>query len=792
MLDTGPEPPGGPAADGIGPGRSARALMRAAKRLGKRAHRLADQESRAEADVRRAYAVMHERAVQRQLAELPLSSIRESAGGRLRLDGLEEAGYRSVQSLRTLTREQLDAVPGIGAATASRAQAAVRELVAAVEQSTRVRIGLDHGEGPAAELLRALARLETVQQASDRPGPSDLGAELTRLVRASRPMRGRFWLFFARPSRRERAAAALEQLQSRMQDAAGRDLAMRLDQALARARARPPSSQDLWRDFERRSPEYYAVLGTVCDLGLDRVAAQGFVPADLAQAVQEQPLDTRFLRVGLRAYQSFGARFVLIQGRVVLGDEMGLGKTIQALAVLTHLAAIDAGPVLVVCPASLLVNWTREISSRTTLAAQLLYGTDRADDLADWMERVRRPEVVQPWGDARSARPGGSPIAVTTYDSLRSLPCPPGLSLAALVVDEAHYAKNPESLRSQAISRWAARSQRILMMTGTPMENRIGEFRDLIAQVQPQVAQGLDLRAGAAGANAFRRAVAHVYLRRNAEDVLTELPDLVEVQEWERLTSVELNAYREALRRNRFDEMRRIAWTADPQYSGKTQRLIELLDEATRNGFKVLVFSFYRAVIEHVLAAIQRQRPDLALHGPLTGDTPPSQRQALVDELNAAPGTAVLVAQIQAGGIGLNLQTASVVILCEPQIKPSTEDQAIARAHRMGQVRTVRVHRLLTAGAVDERLLQILAQKARLFDQYARRSELAESSPGAVDATQIQIIAEVMRAEQDELLGPGAGGRPGAVPGAPSPGPRPSNAGTSGGNGSRSVPGASA
>jgi SNF2 family DNA or RNA helicase len=113
--------------------------------------------------------------------------------------------------------------------------------------------------------------------------------------------------------------------------------------------------------------------------------------------------------------------------------------------------------------------------------------------------------------------------------------------------------------------------------------------------------------------------------------------------------------------------------------------------------------------------------------GPLTGSVPPSVRQEMVDEFTAVSGPAVLVAQIQVGGVGLNVQAASVVIIAEPQWTPSTEEQAIARAHRMGQVRRVDVHRLLCENSVDQRMLEVLHGKRVAFDQYARRSDLAEA-----------------------------------------------------------------
>jgi len=111
----------------------------------------------------------------------------------------------------------------------------------------------------------------------------------------------------------------------------------------------------------------------------------------------------------------------------------------------------------------------------------------------------------------------------------------------------------------------------------------------------------------------------------------------------------------------------------------------------------------------------------------------------------------VLVSQIQAGGVGLNMQAASVVILCEPQVKPTLETQAIARAHRMGQISRVQVHRLLVADSVDQRMLELLDAKTALFDAFARRSELAETTPQALDLTEAALARRVVDAERARL-----------------------------------------
>jgi SNF2 family DNA or RNA helicase len=152
-----------------------------------------------------------------------------------------------------------------------------------------------------------------------------------------------------------------------------------------------------------------------------------------------------------------------------------------------------------------------------------------------------------------------------------------------------------------------------------------------------------------------------------------------------------------------------------------------------------VVFSYFRDVLDRVHQALGGRSA-----GQLTGSVAPDARQRLVDGFSALPEPAVLVAQIEAGGVGLNLQAASVVILTEPQWKPSTEAQAIARCQRMGQVRTVEVHRLLTEDSVDEHMVAVLAGKSDLFARYAHRSSLKESTPAAVDVTDADAVDQVI------------------------------------------------
>ncbi len=138
--------------------------------------------------------------------------------------------------------------------------------------------------------------------------------------------------------------------------------------------------------------------------------------------------------------------------------------------------------------------------------------------------------------------------------------------------------------------------------------------------------------------------------------------------------------------------------------------------------------------------------------GPLTGSVSPLKRQEMVDQFSRAGHGAVLVSQIVAGGVGLNIQAASVVVICEPQLKPTMEWQAVARARRMGQLESVQVHRLLSEEGVDQRIREILARKADLFAEFARISETAESAPEAYDVSEAELAREIIAAERERLF----------------------------------------
>ncbi|MDQ0774742.1 superfamily II DNA or RNA helicase [Streptomyces aurantiacus] len=720
-------------------GRRAREVVARGERLAGLVRDVLADHVRAVGQVRAALAPLLAELVAQELEGIPVSRLKDVTEGRLRLGALEGAGFGSVRPVFEASRHELRQIPGVGAQTADQALAAARQIARALEETVSVRIDVDHPEPRTTDLVIALRRIVEAGPDLRRAVDAARGMErrLAALVPAARPAGGRLRMALLGRAGRESALAAVGELRSLVADAVSKGVPMLFTQASTDLLRESASDAEAWVDFELRSAEYYSQLAEIAGSAPDVEAAEGFLPADVADRVHAQGLDDTHRRVSLRGYQDFGARFALAQRRVVLGDEMGLGKTIQAIAVLAHLAAGGHRHFLVVCPASVLINWTREIGSRSTLRAVPVHGPERLDAYAEWRER------------------GG--VAVTTFDVLHSLPDPrkaeqnPLEAPAALVVDEAHYVKNPDARRSRAVARWTNRCERVLFLTGTPMENRVEEFRALVRYLQPDLVPRIQGSDAVAGPHTFRRSVAPAYLRRNQQDVLTELPALVQVDEWEEFSAADQDAYREAVAAGNFMAMRRAAY-AHAEKSAKLQRLRELVTEAAANDLKVVVFSYFR----DVLATVQQALGDGdggagGVLGPLAGGVPAVRRQQLVDEFTDAAGHAVLLCQIEAGGVGLNLQAASVVILCEPQVKPTLEHQAVARAHRMGQVRSVQVHRLLAADSVDDRLLRILESKERLFDVYARRSDVAEATPDAVDVSDGAIARRVVEEEQRRL-----------------------------------------
>ncbi|MFI7074490.1 MULTISPECIES: DEAD/DEAH box helicase [Micromonospora] len=658
------------------------------------------------------YRQAHHAAVLERLRNMPVQELRSVRQGVRSIPALERAGYRTVLDVLRASHNDLVRLQGVGNHSAAAVAEAAHTMQRLVEQDVTVRLAVDGRDPGLDPLLRALRLLRDITrlQADSTARIGSLTDDLPGALRRARPATRLAGLVLARAATKAAVWSAVADVQrllaSRQAKAAG---ALLTEWERAAAQAGASGHEELWADFAQHPAVYTTLLERVSGRAADGAAAHGHLPQALQNRAGQIGLDLGKLRVTLRGYQAFGVRYALLQRRCILGDEMGLGKTIEAIAVCAHLAAAGERHFLVVCPASVVVNWLGEVALHSTLTAHRLHGPERDDAVRQWHAD------------------GG--VAVTTFETLSRLSLPGDLRPGLVIVDEAQQIKNPKAQRSQAVAAYLAQAPRAVFLTGTPVLNRVEEFRNLIRYLNPAVAATINITDGLAGADNFRRKVADVYLRRNQKDVLTELPDLIEVEDWVEMGRAEARAYRQAVQDRKFASMRRAAVvTNESAVPAKVERLREVVQEAADNQWKVVVFSYFLEVLDRVRASLHDSPTFL-----LTGAIAPAARQQVVDEFSALDGHAVLISQITVGGVGLNLPAASVVVLTEPQLTPAAEEQAIRRCYRMGQTRGVRVHRLLARNTVDQRLLEMLGRKTALIRAYAHDSVAKRADPSAVD-----------------------------------------------------------
>lgn len=484
-----------------------------------------------------------------------------------------------------------------------------------------------------------------------------------------------------------------------------------------------PSAEGAWQRYLKRPAHYQVLLDRLLDN--DTAGEDSFLSEEIQERVRELRLREDFCTpMSLRGYQSYGARFAVTQKKTVLGDEMGLGKTVQAIVFANHVAALYADrkepcQILVACPASVTINWTREIEKFSTLPVLLAHGS-------------KKHQTIAPW-----ERKGG--FLVATYEGVKALNLD---AVDVVIADEAHMVKNPDAQRSKALRKYIELAEYTLLLSGTPLENRLEEFNSVISYLQPEL-----INSQLAGLDplSYRKRVAPAYLRRNQAEVLHQLPDRIDEVDYIEFTPADQKAYREAVASGNFAAMLQAAYRATETEPAKITRIKEIVADAKDAGRKVIIFSAYLDTLKTIANALGD-----AVVGTVTGAVPPPARQSMVDELKEAPPGSVLMLQIKAGGEGLNIQSASVVIIAEPQVKPTLEDQAIARAFRMGQTSTVYVHRLVGDDTVDERMMDLLSKKRVVFDDYARPSVSGEVAD-AQDISDQKIAKTIIAAEKARL-----------------------------------------
>jgi superfamily II DNA or RNA helicase len=491
-------------------------------------------------------------------------------------------------------------------------------------------------------------------------------------------------------------------------------------------------------------------------------ASEALIPAttkDLFKKLQsideiEATKKPRGLKGTLRPYQEQGLSWLKfihdIGSGGVLADDMGLGKTLQTIALLLAVKQEEKSvKALIVAPTSVVTNWVREIEKfGPTLSVALWHGQQRKEQ----QDELETADVI-----------------ITSYALLRrDEEMLKELDLSYAILDEAQHIKNPMSATAAAAKR--LRAKRRLALTGTPIENRLSEIWSIFDFVSPGLLGPLNkfeerfarpISDGDHKTAARLRATIHPFiLRRTKSEVAKDLPEKIEMDQICDLAGEQKSLYTQVVREVRAQIMgdverlgvsgahiqilaglTRLRQAAcDPRLlglprpfsdedSGKLIALRELVEECEAGGHKVLVFSQFVTMLQLIKNALDK---DGVNYEYLDGST--KDRAERVEHFQNDPGCTVFLISLKAGGTGLNLTAADTVIHFDPWWNPAVEDQATDRAHRIGQTKVVTAYRLVAAGTIEEKILQLKAKKRELVS-----SVLTEDAGGAKKLTKSDL-----------------------------------------------------
>ena len=455
----------------------------------------------------------------------------------------------------------------------------------------------------------------------------------------------------------------------------------------------------------------------------------------VAEAFPRGPKSAAFkdlLRVSLYDYQREGALFAARAGRSLIGDEMGLGKTIQALAAAEIMARLfGVERVLIVCPTSLKHQWQREIERFTERTAQVIGGL-----------RPRRAALF-----AEQAF-----FKILNYDTVHAdLDLIDAWSPDLVILDEAQRIKNWSTRTARSVKKIAA--PYAIVLTGTPLENRLEELISIVQFVdryrlgptfrllhEHQVRDPVGKVVGYTGLDRIGQTLAPVLVRRKKDEVLDQLPGRIDANVFVPMTELQRKYHTENMeivarivqkwRRYRFlseADQRRLMialqmmrMSCDSSYlidkkndeGRKADEAAELLDEVFEQpGAKAVVFSQWLGMHELLRRRIEgRKWKHILFHGGVPG----AKRKDLVDRFRDDPDCRAFLST-DAGGVGLNLQHASVVLNMDLPWNPAVLEQRIGRVHRLGQKQPVRVVNFVAQGTIEEGMLSVLRFKKSLF-----------------------------------------------------------------------------
>lgn len=446
----------------------------------------------------------------------------------------------------------------------------------------------------------------------------------------------------------------------------------------------------------------------------------------------------------LRPYQVVGYQWLMTLANNQLGgilaDDMGLGKTLQAIVYIQAMKLQHPdSKFLIVCPTSLLYNWMDEFENFSpSLSCTIVTGAPE-----ERAERIRQSENID--------------VLITSYPLLRrDAAVYEEFMFHTVFLDEAQFIKNASSLSAKTVKE--LRSEHRFALTGTPIENSLSELWSIFDFVMPYYLlthskfvnqyERLIMKNDEDALDSLNKRIRPFILRRMKKDVLTELPEKVETKFLSELTEEQTRlylSYLESIRGELAEEIANNEWnhsrfqilvaltrlrqicchpgTFLDNYdggSGKLEQFLQILPELIENGHRILVFSQFTSMLELMIPAIEELGYQYFY---MQGNTKASERTDYVKRFNAGEGQLFLIS-LKAGGTGLNLVGADTVIHFDPWWNPAVEDQATDRAHRIGQLKSVHVIKLITKGTIEEKIYKLQKKKKDLSESVIASKEV--------------------------------------------------------------------
>ena len=475
--------------------------------------------------------------------------------------------------------------------------------------------------------------------------------------------------------------------------------------------------------------------------------------AILKRRLDERTPITSILRPVMRSYQKAGYHWLKMLERFglsgILADEMGLGKTIQSISVLSDLPADSRS--LIICPKTLLFNWAAEINKFNKSLSYILYEGNQKE----------RKKIIENLNV--NLLFASYSIIQNDIDDLSEI------EFDYIILDEAQHIKNPTALRTKAVKKLKAKHR--CALSGTPIENNPIELWSIFDFLMPGYlpkSQNFinkyknDPTKQKESNDKLKMLVSPFILRRKKNDVLIELPDKQVQQVYCKLTPVQEKIYLQILEevKNRYldtenignkylhilaalTKMRQICnhphlvdkdIKKNVEFSGKLELLREIIVDAVEGGKKLLIFSQFVQMLKILKEMLKEEKITFEYM-----DGSVKNRQKVIDNFNNNNNIRTFLISLKTGGYGLNLTSADTVIIVDPWWNPMGENQAIDRAHRIGQTKKVMVYKIITKGTIEEKILDLQQNKKMMFDNII---EEGQSVIKKMDAEQLRKLLE--------------------------------------------------